>query len=74
MWTMARSALMLFFRGQLFAESGKAYALILANVVFTALLCIGLAHEGLPLWGAAVLAGFVGGGLQPILFKNIRFR
>lgn len=74
MWTMATSALMLFFRGQLFADPGKAYTLIVANVVFTALLCLGLAHAELPLWGAASLAGFVGGGLQPILFKNIRFR
>jgi hypothetical protein len=74
MWTMARSAVILFFRGQLFAEPGKAYALILANVVFTALLCLALVTYGLPLWGAALLAGFIGGGLQPILFKNIRFR
>jgi hypothetical protein len=71
---MARSALILFFRGQLFAEPGKAYGLIAANVVFTALLCLGLVKSGLPLWSAVLLASFIGGGLQPLLFKNIRFR
>lgn len=74
MWTMARSAVVLFFRGQLFAEPGKAMALIIGNILFTALLCLGLTMAGIPLWAAAFAAGFVGGGLQPILFKNIRFR
>lgn len=74
MWTMARSAAVLFFRGQLFAEPGKACALIIGNIVFTALLCLGLIMAGTPLWAAALAAGFVGGGLQPVLFKNIRFR
>ena len=74
MWTMARSAVILFFRGQLFAEPGKAYALIVANIIFTAMFCLGLALAGLPVWTAAMIAAFVGGSLQPVLFKNIRFR
>jgi hypothetical protein len=74
MWTMARHAMVLFFRGRLFAEPGKAYLLLAVGALFTAALFIGLAMSGLPLWSAALLAGFVGGGAQPLLFKNIRYR
>lgn len=74
MWTMVKSAVLLFFRGQLFAEPRKAFALIIGNIIFTAILCLGLIMAGTPLWIAALAAGFIGGGLQPILFKNIRFR
>lgn len=74
MWTMARSALTLFLRGQLFADPKRAYGLLAANIAFTALLCIALAMAGLPVWASVFLAGFAGGALQPFLFKKIRFR
>jgi hypothetical protein len=71
---MAKNALVLFLRGRLFAEPGKAILLMAAGALFTALLCLGLAGAGLPLWGAVIVASFLGGGLQPILLKRIRFR
>jgi hypothetical protein len=74
MISMARNALMLFLRGRLFADQRKAAALIAAGIAFTALICLGLAMAGVPVWLAAMAAGFVGGGLQPLLLKNIRFR
>jgi len=74
MLSMAKSALVLFFQGRLFADQRKALALILAGIVFTALICFGLARLGVPLWAAALVAGFIGGGLQPVLLKKIRFR
>ena len=74
MWTMARSAMFLFFKGRLFAEPGKAYLLLALGGSLTAALFITLVFAGAPLWSAAVIAGFVGGGAQPFLFKNIRYR
>lgn len=74
MLSMARNALVLFLQGRLFADQRKAALLIAAGIVFTALLCIALAKSGLPLWSAALVAGFAGGGLQPWLLKSIRFR
>jgi hypothetical protein len=74
MWDMAKSALTLFFRGQLFADPKRAYGLLIAGIIFTAMFCIALTVAGLPVWAAVFLAGFAGGALQPFLFKKIRFR
>ena len=74
MLSMAKNAFILFLRGRLFAEPGKALSLMAAGTIFTALLCIGLVKAGTPLWAAVLAAGFIGGGLQPILLKRIRFR
>jgi len=74
MWTMAASALSLFLRGQLFANPRKAYGLLAAGILFTALICMILTVAGTPLWAAAMIAGFLGGGLQPFLFKTVKFR
>jgi hypothetical protein len=74
MWTMARSALSLFLRGQLFANPRKAYGLLATGIIVTALICLILTIAGTPIWAAAMVAGFLGGGLQPFLFKTIRFR
>ncbi len=74
MFSMARNALVLFIQGRLFAEQGKAVALIATGIIITALICVGLAQAGAPLWGAALIAGFGGGSLQPVLLKKIRFR
>lgn len=74
MWTMARSAMVLFFRGRLFAEPGKAYRLLALGALLTAALFLGLALAGVPPWAAGLIAGFIGGGAQPFLFKRIRYR
>jgi hypothetical protein len=74
MLSMARNALALFFRGRLFADQRKAMTLIGAGIVLTALICVALAKAGAPLWSAAMAAGFIGGGVQPLLLKRIRFR
>jgi hypothetical protein len=64
----------LFFKGRLFAEPGKAYLRLALGALFTAALFLGLALAGLPLWVAGLVAGFIGGGAQPFLFKSIRYR
>ncbi len=74
MWTMARSAMSLFFKGRLFAEPGKAYGFLALGTLVTAAIFVVLKLAGLPLWSASAIAGFIGGGLQTLLFKNIRYR
>jgi hypothetical protein len=33
-----------------------------------------VAHfTALPLWGSAAIAGLIGGALQPLLFKNLKY-
>jgi hypothetical protein len=74
MWTMATSALSLFLRGQLFANPSQAYTRLAAGITAVALLCIALTIAGIPVCAAAMIAGFIGGGLQTFLFKTVRFR
>ena len=74
MWTMATGSIGLFFRGKLFADPAKVYRQLAIGVFVTAILMIVLAKFGAPLWSAAVVAGLIGGGLQPYLFKDLRYR
>jgi hypothetical protein len=43
------------------------------GIVVTAILFVGLAKAGAPLWLAALVAALLGGGLQPYLFKDLRY-
>jgi hypothetical protein len=74
MWPMVKSSFGQLLRGKLFADPGKAYRQIALGIVVTALLMLGAVAAGAPLWGAAIVAGFIGGALQPYLFKDLRYR
>jgi hypothetical protein len=74
MWAMTQNSISLFFRGKLFAEPGKAYGQIAIGVLVTAVLLVLLALIGAPIWAAAALAAAIGGGLQPYLFRDLRYR
>ncbi|MBI3699704.1 MAG: hypothetical protein HY242_04575 [Afipia sp.] len=74
MWAMTQNSIILFFRGKLFAEPSKAYQKILIGSTVTALLFIALAKADVPLWAASLAAALIGGGLQPYLFRNLRYR
>lgn len=74
MLEMAKSSITLFFRGRLFSEPGKVYRQTAIGATITAVLLIVLAKAGLPLAAAAALACLIGGGLQPYLFKNLKYR
>ena len=75
MLEMAMSSIGLFFRGKLFSEPAKAMTQLLVGVWATALIfLIATKLAGLELWVAAAIAGFIGGALQPYLFKNLRYR
>ena len=72
---MAMSSIGLFFRGKLFAEPGKAMGQLLIGVIVTAaIFLITTKLASADLWLAAVIAGFIGGALQPYLFKDLRYR
>lgn len=74
MWAMATSSMSLFFKGKLFAEPAKVYRQLAMGVIVTALVLIVLARLGAPLFAAALVAGLIGGALQPYLFKDLRYR
>jgi len=74
MWDLARNSISLFFAGKLFADPAKVYSQISVGIVVTAALLIALAVAGVALWLAALVAGLAGGGLQPYLFKDLKYR
>jgi hypothetical protein len=74
MWSMAFTSIGLFFRGKLFANPGHVYRQLAIGVLFTAIVLFALAATALPVWVAALIAGFCGGMLQPWLFKDLRYR
>jgi hypothetical protein len=74
MWEMAITSIGLFLRGKLFANPAHVYRQIAIGVLVTAAVLIALAEIGVPVWLAALIAGFGGGTLQPYLFKDLRYR
>jgi hypothetical protein len=73
LWQMTQNSIVLFFRGKLFADPGKAIRQLLIGIVVTAVLLIVLAKIGVSLWLAALIAALLGGGLQPYLFKDLKY-
>jgi len=73
-WEMAQSSITLFFRGRLFADPTMVARQLAIGAIVTAILLIVIAKIGAPLWLAALVAGVIGGGLQPYLFKDLRYR
>lgn len=74
MWGMVKNSFGQFMRGKLFAEPGKVYRQLFIGVLLTALITIGVVAAGAPLWAGALIGSFVGGALQPYLFKDLRYR
>lgn len=74
MLELVKNSIGLFFSGRLFAEPAKAYAQLAIGILFTAICLVAAQYAELPLWSSAAVAGFVGGSLQPYLFKNLRYR
>jgi hypothetical protein len=75
MFDMVKNSVSLFFQGKLFAEPGKAYVQLLMGILFTALCFVAaLRFGGLVYWQAAAIAGFLGGAIQPYLFRDLRYR
>lgn len=73
MMDMVKSSVVLFFRGKLLAEPRKVINQAATGAAVTAVLFVVLAKFGVPVVAAAAIAGLIGGGLQPYLFKDLRF-
>ncbi len=72
---MVKNSIGLFLRGKLFAEPGKAYTQLAIGIFLTVAVFLATLHfAGLPHWFAATIAGFIGGSIQPYLFRNLRYR
>lgn len=74
MWEMAKSSIILFLKGKLFAEPAKVYRQTAIGALATAALLVILAKIGVPVIVAAAVAGLIGGAVQPYLFKDLRYR
>jgi hypothetical protein len=74
MLEMVRSSASLFFQGKLFAEPLKAYAQLALGIVIAAIVLVAVREGGFAVVPAAALAGFIGGMVQPYLFRNLRYR
>lgn len=83
MLDLAGNAIVLFFKGKLFKDIGKVFAWIFAGALFTAAVLVAVDRAvdvlNLPLSSelslvlAAAVAGFLGGMLQPYLFKDLKY-
>ena len=71
---MFLNAFKLFITGKLFREPKKVLQMSAAGIFIAAALCLIMVVAGLPLVVAIFTSSFIGGLLQPFLFKNIRYR
>lgn len=73
MFEMVKNSAVLFFQGKLFQKPEEVYRQLAIGIGITLGVFLFLVNlTGMPL--AAVIAGFVGGALQPYLFKDLKFR
>lgn len=74
MFDMFKNSVILFMRGKLFQDMSAALRQVIIGIVVTALLCILLVTLGIPLLISVLIAALIGGGLQPYLFKDLKYR
>lgn len=73
MLDMVKSSIILFFQGKLFRDPNEVMRQIAIGVAITTVIFLLLAKfTGLLV--AAVIAGFIGGAVQPFLFKDLKYR
>ncbi len=73
MFEIAKSSMLLFLQGRLFRNPNEVLRQLAIGIGLTIVLFLLLAKfVGLPI--AAVIAGFLGGAIQPVLFKDLKFR
>jgi len=73
MFEMAKSSIILFFQGKLFKNPNEVMRQLAIGIGLTVLIFLVLAKlTGLLI--AAIIAGFIGGAAQPVLFKDLKFR
>lgn len=75
MWDVdtAVSTVQMFVRGKLFKDMKQFARQSAIGIVITAAVVTGLSFAGLSPLGAAGVGGFLGGVLQPFLFKDLKY-
>jgi len=82
MFEMAKNSMILFARGKLFKDLGSVIGKALIGIILTALLFVAIAYylaagmgwtDDGHLYVAAGVAAFIGGALQPYLFKDLKY-
>jgi len=73
MFEMVKTSAILFFQGKLFKNNNEAIRQLAIGIAATFFIFIVLA-KFIGLLLAAVFAGFIGGAIQPALFKDLKFR
>ena len=73
MFGMFKSSVVLFLQGRLFQDLGSVLRQMGIGVVITLAVFIALHFFNSPPWLSIVIASFVGGLLQPFLFKNLKY-
>ncbi len=74
MWDMAKNSITLFLQGKLFQDTGMVIRQMMLGIAVTAAVLVAIAAAGAPVWGASIVAGLLGGMLQPYLFKDLKYR
>lgn len=74
MLEMFMDSFKLFLKGKLFQDYAAVYRKIAIGAGVTAVACVVLAKMGLAMWLAVSIAALIGGGLQPYLFKDLKYK
>jgi len=73
MFEIVKSSIILFFQGKLFKNTNEVLRQLAIGIALTLFIFLVLAKfAGLLI--AAIVAGFIGGAVQPTLFKDLKFR
>lgn len=73
MFEMFLNSATLFIQGKLFRDINSVFKQAATGMAIAAILLIVLVKTGLPLWLAIILASLVSGGIQPYLFKDLKY-
>lgn len=73
MWDLFTNSLKLFVKGKLFREPAAVFRQWLIGFAVAVAIVVLLVKIGAAAWLAVVVAAVVSGGLQPFLFKNLKY-
>jgi len=72
MFDMLMNSITLFMQGKLFREPKKVYSQIAIGSAITLVIFMIVASISSVAWGA-IIAGLIGGALQPRLFRDLKY-
>ncbi|MCF6250210.1 MAG: hypothetical protein L3J75_02900 [Methylococcaceae bacterium] len=73
MFEMFLNSATLFIQGRLFRDIKNVFKQACIGMAIAVFLLIVLVKIGLPLWLAIILTSLVSGGIQPYLFKDLKY-